>query len=99
VEMPVLGPATKLFAHPWAHLLHHGQALLGFKVEQAQQQINPHARAVQSLSAIHHQPFALLQTAHGEHHEAGEEIAVFSGGVSSAYGIDWEHAKVHQRFS
>jgi hypothetical protein len=95
VEMPV----HKLFVHPWAHLLHHGQAFLRFADDQAQQQINRQARAVQSLSAMHHHTVALIQIGLGEQREAGQLLAVFIAAVSSAYGIDWEDERVRQRAS
>jgi hypothetical protein len=95
VEMPV----HKLFVHRWAHLLHHGQAFLRFADDQAQQQINRQARAVQSLSAMHHHTVALIQIGLGEQREAGQLLAVFIAAVSSAYGIDWEDERVRQRAS
>ena len=92
-------PVYKLFVHRWAHLLHHGQAILGIAHDQAQQQINRQARAVQSVSAMHHHTVALIQIGLGEQREAGQLLAVFIAAVLSAYGIDWEDDRIRERAS
>ncbi len=60
-EVPASWLAQDLCVHKWAHLLHHGQALRRFVEDRTQQQINRHARAVLSVSAMQHHLEALRQ--------------------------------------
>ena len=60
-EVPVMCSAQDLCVHSWAHRLHQGQALRWLLQDRTQQQLNRHARAVVSVSAMQQHLEALLQ--------------------------------------
>ena len=68
-EVPLMCSAQELFVHSWAHRLHQGQALLWLLQDRTQQQINRHARAVMSVSAMQQHPEALLHIKVGPPHD------------------------------